>query len=513
MTLRRTPIAPSTDATNRCTLGRMKRSCLIQTRGLAAMTAVILTTIAMPAEAREELLPPGIVARVAGRDMPLQGFHRALVKHSERDLKETKSGARAVLEQMIEERAVLLWCRANNVRIAKADVDARLQKFDREIRRHSGGQRTLRDEIKRRGNTEHEIRQQLVHELRKQAYANHKLGGTMPKDEHARIHQTKVVIAELRNKLTKVEYGLPMRDVESVTLPKDVVCRVNGDPITVAQFGKQLAIRLPSNEIREILDRECKIALMTSASIRLSDKELLEEIDVVRRLWPLERGIQREDIWRTVSFDDRFKALFKMTTKDVHASRFLRGQFGLIRKMRPAVTDEDVAKEFEERKSTMFGKQMLAADFRFAFAQKKQMFGGPKRSRNAAQREARQVLAWLESGMPLSEAMRRIGNRRDQFTTAMKVRLNNKGNDKLLYDAVAKLRDGEWSSPIETLSEVHILVRTGTQPARKRNEVAPLVRELLARRRAREWIEKRIKDPKIVRVRWPLDERRDTPPR
>ena len=480
---------------------------------LPTITAIAIATTLVSAvptvEAREGQLPTGIVARVAGRDMPLKGFHRALVRHTSRDLKKTKSGARAVLEQMIEERAVLLWCRANNVAIAKADIDKRLREFDRELRRHSGGQRTLQDEIKRRGTTVQEFRLQLVHELRKQAYANHKLGGTLPKDEHARIQQTKVVISELRNDLTKVEYGRPMLDVKWVKLPKDVVCRVNGDPVTVAEFGRQLALRLPLADIREILDRECKIALMSSASIGLTDKELTEEIDKIRVLWPIERGLQREEVWRTITFEDRFEAKFKMTPEEIRSSRFHRGLFGLIRKMRANVSDDDVDKEYESRKATLYGSYILAADFRFAFAQKKQVFGGPTRSRNAAQREARQVVAWLESGMPLSEAMRRIGNRQDQHTTAMRIRLSNSGNDRLLHDTASKLRVNEWSSPIETLSEVHVLVRTGEQPASTKAQVAPLIREFLARRGARQWIETRIKDPKHVRIRWPLDARRD----
>jgi parvulin-like peptidyl-prolyl isomerase len=76
------------------------------------------------------------------------------------------------------------------------------------------------------------------------------------------------------------------------------------------------------------------------------------------------------------------------------------------------------------------------------------------------------------------------------------------------YEQAERLHDGEVSAPFETLSEVHVVKRVAQHAARTLPEVAAHVRELLARRRAREWIEKKIEDPDWVRIRWPLPERR-----
>ena len=74
----------------------------------------------------------------------------------------------------------------------------------------------------------------------------------------ARIRQSNLVVAKLMAQ-AKIEYGIPVVDhPDPVAMPKDHVARVNTQPITRLQFGRQLVMRMPLDDVRDWLDRECK---------------------------------------------------------------------------------------------------------------------------------------------------------------------------------------------------------------------------------------------------------------
>jgi hypothetical protein len=81
--------------------------------------------------------------------------------------------------------------------------------------------------------------------------------------------------------------------------------------------------------------------------------------------------------------------------------------------------------------------------------------------------------------------------------------------DSVLYEHAARLRDGDVTSPFETLTEVHVIQRIGLRPARTLDEVRSYIIDQIARREAREWINERVKDETYVQLRWPLPERGD----
>ena len=66
------------------------------------------------------------------------------------------------------------------------------------------------------------------------------------------------------------------------------------------------------------------------------------------------------------------------------------------------------------------------------------------------------------------------------------------------------LKDGQTTRPFETLAEVHILRREAAVPAPTYDDVKGMIREGMAFKRAREWIQYQLKDERVVKIRWPL---------
>ena len=487
-------------------------------RRLWALRALCLSLPALlllqPCAAAEEL-PPGVVAEVRGQKLTFDGFCVAATQHATAEMKRSRSGPRAVLEQLIEELMVQQECRKLGLEVTKKDVDDLWRTWDTKLRNTSGGTRTLRDEIQDRNTTESEFVEQMWHILRKERIAGHPkyLGKLLPADEKSRLNQIGIVIATVR-KGTKVEYGVRTIDhVQQKEKPSDlgpgVVARVNGEPITSLEFGRALLIRLNGMKVREYLDKECKTALLTIQGVRLAPEELDAEVEYLRKLWPLERELQRDEVWRTVTFEDRFETQFNMAMDDVRKSRYSLGLLGLVRNMRPTVTEAEIQAEFEAQKDGRYGRHILVYDIEIEFAQEKGLManqGLP--SRRDALEIGNKLSAQLGRGDSFDKVANDVNTRRNAWMQAKRIRLYYTDEDITLRQQAERMRDGDISSPFDTLSEVHVMKRVGLRPARTLEEVRPHVLETLARRKAREWIEEKLKDPAWVKLRWPLPERK-----
>jgi hypothetical protein len=400
--------------------------------------------------------------------------------------------------------------------VTEADMQEQWKEWDDRVRRNSNYERTLADTIREQGTSEAEFRVQMRHLLRKERVAEHprNLGKTLPEDEHKRLQQVGIVITSLR-KGTTVEYGVVLQEHLATDPPgrpaalgPGEVARVNGRPVTAKHFGEQLVLRLPSDDLREILEQECKSMLMATEGVHLTDAQLQEEIDHLRALWPLDREFQQQVAWRTVSFPDRFQAEFKMTEEEVKESPFYRGLFGLVRRMRAQVTPERVAKDYEDGRHGRYGSHLVVTDVQIQFAQEQGPFQAARlRSRAAALQAAKEVVQSLARGASFEKVVGEVNARQDRTFTAAQVRLYDRDQDRILYDHASRMRDGDVSSPVETLSEVHILRREESRPARTLEEVRPLILEHLARGDARDWLEKRVNDPVVVQMRWPIAQR------
>jgi len=482
----------------------------------AGLLGISASARAGPPRVRGADLPAGVVAQVAGRTLTDDGFAIAAAQQALRELKRARGGARGVLEQLIEERMVKQECTRLGLQITQADVDKLWHDWDRRLRTTSGGTRTLRDAIKDQGSTQREFIEQMWHILRKERIAAHTkyLGRQLPKDERARLNQIGIVIASLRLK-TDVKYGVQTLDLtqqkkQLTPLPKGVVATVGGQPITTLDFGRALIIRLPGSKVREYLDKECKSALLQGKDVKLTDAQLDAEVKHLRKLWPLERQLQRDEVWRTISFKDRFETQFNMTMEDVRKSRYSRGLLGLVRKMRANVTEADVVTDFKKHQEGRYGAHILVYDVQIQFAQKKGLMaerGLP--SLREARKLANQISSRLSRGDSFDKVANDINMQRKPWQQAKRIRIYHTNRDLVLRKEAERLRDGDVSSPFETLAEIHVMKRVGQRPARTLAEVRPHAIEMVARRRAREWIEEKLKDPDWVHLRWPLPQRGD----
>ena len=465
-------------------------------------------------------MPEDVVAIVkggpsdpVGRHLTYEGFCLAAAQQALGEMKRQRSGARQVLEQLLEEAMVRQACQQLGIDVTVAEMQARWKEWDGQLRLKSNGQLTLRETIEKEGSTEREFIEQIYHMMRKERIAAHPkyLGKKMPANDTARLQQIGIVIATIR-KSAVVRYGVETIDtIQQGVKPEDigpgVVAMVNDEKITMQTFGDALVVRLPGNQVREYLDRECKTALMSIERVGLSDEELDAEIAHLEELWPLERELQREEVWRTVSFKDRFETQFSMTLEDVKKSRYSRGLLGLVRRMRAEITAADVQKEYETEKEGRYGPYILVWDVSIEFAQRDGFTTGG-RTLKEAHRLANDYARRLARGETFEKLAGEVNGRRDRTLQAKKIRLTKTNQDLVLHQQAARLLDNDVSTPFETLAEVHVMKREGQRPARTLGEVAPHVRELLARRRAREWIEEKVKEPAWVRIRWPLPQRR-----
>ena len=129
-------------------------------------------------------------------------------------------------------------------------------------------------------------------------------------------------------------------------------------------------------------------------------------------------------------------------------------------------------------------------------------------SRRDALKIANKLSAQLARGDAFDKVANEVNMQRRAWIQAKRVRLYNTDQDLTLRQQAERMRDGDISSPFDTLAEVHVMQRVGLRPARTLAEVRPHVLETLARRKARTWIEEKLKDPAWVRLRWPLPERK-----
>jgi hypothetical protein len=280
---------------------------------------------------------------------------------------------------------------------------------------------------------------------------------------------------------------------------------VNGAPITEAEYGAALLDRLPSERVREILDLECKTALMVVEGVALTDAEMEEELAASRKIWESVREMSSQEAYRSLSFEEFLKAQVNMDVDEVRRDRYHRGLFGLIRRFRAAVSEEEVRKEYDAKATSLYGESILVTDVQITFLQKNALVNpGGRRDHAEALKLGYEVLRKQGAGVPFDQIAREINDRRDRSFTAVRRRLRDTNDDRLLWDRAKDLKDGDVSSVFETLSEVHVLRRESKAPAPTFEKVRDTVREGLARNRAQAWIAAYLRDPARVQVRWPL---------
>ena len=358
-----------------------------------------------------------------------------------------------------------------------------------------------------RGTERRHFREDLTHQLRRQRLANHRLKGTLNAlDEQQRINQTRLVIAKLMQQAKKLYAVAVVGAPDPAPLEQGVVAQIDGIPVDRLTYGRALARRLDGDEVRGYLDRECKIGLMSGGGFALKNEaELKAELKHMESIWPIERTLRRQAEWEDVSFDDRFKVDFKLPREDAGRSRFLRGLFGIVRHMRTTVTDQEIVEAYEARKENKYGEHLLVTDIKIVFVQTGNTFGQRGLSHRDALKAASKVFSDVTSGVPFGRVVADIRSRRDPGFLANRIRIYKQGDREGLWKLVSSLRDGELSSPQDGLSEgAPVPTRTPRAPVARLRPSVNSCEISPPRTKARAWLEERLKDPKYVKLRWPL---------
>lgn len=485
--------------------------------------ALLLLIACVPSTAwSEDALPPlpdDVVARVAGRDLTFDGLCKTAAQQKLHELMNPGSTVATVLRQLMEERIVEQEAKRLGLRVTEQDVTRHLQTIDRQVRERSGGNTTIRDLMRQKGLSMSEMRGNIAHQLRQVAIAKHpsNLGDTLPKNDRERLSQLKVVLDKIVTRTTK-HYYVPTAFQNQPTAADagqtEWIASVQVHPsvpksvITKQEFGRELVIRLSGSEVREILDRECKTGLMASAGVSLKDEEFDQELAYARKIWDIERKLSSQEAFSTVTYDNFIEAKHGIKPEEMKTKRYYRGHFGLLRRFRATVTEEQIRKEWEAGKETTWGAFILVTDIQIEFKQDNERFARKSvRHKKKAVKLAREVGRQLAAGVQLDQIVRNINSQKDPTFIARKRRLRPTDADFLLYKRAFVMKDGDLSSPIETISHMHVLKRDRLYPAPSYEEVRPLVKEWIARREARKWIEEQVLDPKYVRIRWPLPQR------
>ncbi len=497
--------------------------------GLALLTATPLAADdAAPSAPPPPELPPHVVARIYGpagevlAELAFEPLRLAIVGHVLADLEELSSAPMTILRGLIEEMLVAQEARALGVAVSDEEVKAYVGKLDTELRTASGGQKNIGQLRKDKGMTWEVFRDSIHTLLLKEKVASHaKWLGKLPTNDRQRLSQVSVVVTEL-HKRAQLVYHVPVspqllqqaKQAAVVPGPPDVLVSVNGAPLTRAAFGKALLDFLSEDILKDVVDKECATRLLQLESVALDDAAMEEELQLRERNWAVQRTLMSQTEWHNVGFDEFLKATIKKTRAELKADRYYRSYYGLVRRERAKVTDDKLLKEWEVKQHTQYGPAILVEALQVGFERKNALLtGGVARDRAQALAVTQGVLTQVARGQSFSEAIKeavaRAANPRtgmpDPTLRSSERRLYNTQADQLLFQEASKLKDGEVSAgPIETLSEVHLLRRKGSEPGPTYATVKEILREMLAGQESQYFMQKQAKDPARVQVRWPI---------
>lgn len=475
---------------------------------LACLALAVVLALALPARAEDGAQPTappaGWVARVGDKYLTKESLANAAVWRVMSELKEMGSSPFTILRQVVQEMVVAQEARRLGLGVTDDELRRKYDELDTEVRRRTNGAKNLEEVIVReQGTTVEEFMTTLRHLMLKEKVAGHQeYLGLLPKDEGAKLAQIEVVISNLLNKAV-VEYGIPTAvQPEPVDLGPGVIAKVNGEPLTHQEFGQQLLLRLPTRNVLDLIQEECRAVLTTAWALDAAQMDALIEREKER--WLQHREMSTQEAFRTVSYEDYVKMQFKLDLDGLKRDRYFRGLYGLIEAYRRQVTDEQIQKEYEKEKEAMFGDRFLVTDIQIAFAAQPGLLGPSSgRSRRDALKLANDILRQSSIGVPFDQIARDLNQKRDPTFYSRRLQVRNSGNGRHLYEQAKLLQDGQVSRPFETLAEVHIIRREKWIAAPTFDEVTDLIRQRLAFEEARKWLEQEMGNAAKVEIRWP----------
>jgi len=318
----------------------MKRSHILVLTLVAAFAAASF--------AADDALPPGVVARVHGRDILESDVLDRLAKR----WGPTESG-KSTLQKIVDDTCVAIEAKRRGVVVAEEEVAAYIKKVDESIRRQTGGARSIEDVYKEPNSSPEEFAREARQYLTQVKMAVEDMGGKPGEDlpEARRM----LWLSSLRRRM----------NVKLVDLPDGVLASVGDVTIDRRAFATALKGQLPEEAVTDargdlVLEAAADHAV-AEAKIEVSDADVEAEISKMRTSFENDARVKGTGL----TFDEFLRQSRGITTSELRADRAMRSWIGLDRLLTKTISEDDVRKMWEDNRDA-YGERALVRQIRIA---------------------------------------------------------------------------------------------------------------------------------------------------
>jgi hypothetical protein len=274
---------------------------------------------------------------------------------------------------------------------------------------------------------------------------------------------------------------------------------VGGEPITDAQYGKALQLRLAESEVRRHLQEHCLTLLLEHEGLGSTPAQVDASLEEDRPLWERMRVDALDPQRQSLSFEDFILLRYGATREELRTNVYRRGLFALRQRIAASIKEEDVLAAWNAAAKTEYGPSIVTTEVLLSFKIPNAVVEKtPRRSREEALRLANDVLRRIRGGEPADAVLKEIREKKDpSFVVKRRAVMSRESdrpaierdNDRPIWEAVSVMKDGDWSAPIETLSEVHLVRRESLRPAPAYDEIRAVVRGRLIDEKSQSWLQ------------------------
>jgi hypothetical protein len=444
------------------------------------LAAVLLLAAAFAARAADEALPPGVLARVYGREIKEADLADRLVKR----WAATDRGKR-LLDQHVDDTCVEIEAKKRGVTVSEEEVAAYVKRVDETVRKQTGNARTIEDVYADNHTSPQEFATVAREYLRRQKMAAEELGGK-PGEEVSEA-RLKLWLSALRRRM----------NVKLANLPDGVYAMVGETAVDRAGYAKALKEGLPQEAVETakldlVLEAATEHAL-EQAKIVVSDADVDADLARLRDRFAKDPRVKGTG----ATFDDFLRQSRGTSEAELRTDRRYRASIGLERLLAKNVPDEAVKKHWDDNRDA-YGERALVRQIYLAG----QEDGGKFHMRTfkeAFEMSLRAKAAVLEASgglgtapaagkKPLPEALTAVAK---QFEEDKEKRTNagepvawthaNLVGEEALKKAVFAGETGTLIGPIRSRVGYHLVVVEERRPAPTYDEVKDNVREDLLR--------------------------------
>lgn len=478
----------TTDGSARSVLGAPIRLLLC-----LALAALLSHRVAA---AEDTALPPGVVARVHGREIKETDLLDRLVRR----WGGTERG-KQTLDLLVDDTCVANEAAKRGVTVTDEEVAEYVKKVDETIRKQTGNSRSIEDVYKEQHSDAAEFARIAREYLKRQKMACEDMGAK-PGEE----------ITEARLKLWLSSLRRRAR-VKLTDLPEGALAVVGDTVIDRAHFARALKDQLPEEAwlgARADLVLEAAAAhALDEAGISVTDADVDADIAKLRKRFSQDPRVKNTGL----TFDDFLRQSRGTSEAELRADPGFRMRIGLEHLLARNVSDEDVRKQWETNRDA-YGERALVRQVyvagqdeggKFQMRTFKEAFELALRAK-AAILEKSGALGTANSGRAsLPDALTAVAKQFEEDPKARQAagepvawtRANLLGDDALAK-AVFEGEAGTLIGPVRSRVGYHLLLVEERRPAPSFDDVKDTVRDDLLRRAVATFQLSMKADPEVV---------------